>query len=375
MSRLAVTLLVATSCLLAVACDRPPPTPVNTSASASASQSSSPTTTPTPSPTTSSSAAYCPGLHPGHALLIESLGYQFQSVVIRDVQDPNHGVTLCQLPGPARFVSGTEVAILEPGVFTLFDLITGAQTNLLLYSHNDGPVLTEDWSSDGQVFAYGRLTPGSGAIAFHVVVAGADRVLATVTAPNLGIGTARVEFSPDDQYVALGTPASASNGDGAAVQVRRLDGSLVFSSGGNGQLTWAGESPRLYFQGPSSVEMWDALNGASLLPIAQWTSPIHAAGGRWLAYLVPGGYPDRLRLIDTRTGVDRLLGLAEEPAWVTPTLMRFTQFLSCAPSTGAEGPPLCVTRPVVYDTSDGSTTVTVPAYVFDTWPKSTPPWS
>ena len=319
--------------------------------------------------TTPGASPYCPGLEPNHPLVIEWLGANATETVVRDVQDPFHGVTLCVLPpGAPRFVTGTKVALLAPGNFTLLDLISGIQTTVLTYAHNDGAVAAQDWSSDGQVFAYGRLTSDSGSIVFHIIAGGADRVVTTRSMPvPFAAAVARIEFSPNYQYIALGTPAS--------VQVRRLDGALVFSSSGTGQLTWAGETPKLYFQGPSGVETWDASHGAAPTPIRSWNQPIASPGRRWLAYGVPGGYPGGLRIFDTSTGTDRSLGNAGDPAWVTSTLLRYTDFVSCStPVPPQIGRPEGVTRPVIYDSADGSKTVTIPAFVFASWPRGTPAW-
>ena len=349
-----------------------------THSAARVSPSSSAVVSTVPQTPLASSGPFCPGLQQGHDLLIERLGVTSDQTLLRDVTDPLHGVTICALPRAApRFVSMTQVALLNPGTFTLLDLTSGVQTPILSYDHNSGPVLTQDWTPDGQLFAYGRLTPDGHSVVFHLVAQGTDRVLTTVQGGSMGIGDVRVEFSPDGQYLALGAPSSQSSGDGAAVQIRRRNGSLLFTSGGSAQLTWADESsPRLYFQSSSGVLAWSAGNSADPTTIAAWRLPIRSAGGRWLAYQVPGTYPEVLRILDTRTGVDRSIGHAPlSAAWVTPTLLRFDDSVSCpSPIPNAEGGNPCSTRPVIYDTSDGSKTSTVEAMVFASWPKGTPAW-
>jgi hypothetical protein len=351
-------LMIGTTCVVAVACN-----PFGSTSSVHVS----------PSPSRTTSTAFCRGLQPGHPLVLALLGANQDQVAVRDVVDPNHGVTLCTVSGGSpRFVSATRVAITNQSDFSIFDLVSGASTPLI---HSGQTIATFDWSSDGRLFAYGRLDDGSQSISFHLLTSTGDRVLAAVSGSVIGVGSARIEFSPDDHYIALGALGSLSSGDGASVQVRRPDGTLVFSSGGTGQLTWAGESPKLYFEGHSGVETWDATQGAVPIPVHTWRLPIRSPGGRWLAYEVPGGYPGELRVIDTRSGAERSLGNARDSAWVTSTLIRYTDFVSCAsPTPGAEGPPACITQPVIYDMSDNTKSATVLDAVFGTWPKGSPVW-
>jgi hypothetical protein len=320
---------------------------------------------------------FCPALAPGHPLVLAEIGGSSPVVVVRDVVDPNHGRTLCTLPpGAPRFVSATKVALWSPGDIWILDLVSGSSTQLLSYVHNDGPVVTLDWSTSGELFAYGRETSDGQSIVFHLLDAGVDRVLATVTGKPIGVGAARIEFSPDDQYVAFGVAGSVSTGDGAAVQVRRPDGTLVFSSGGTSQLTWAGEAPKLYFQGTSAVETWDPAHGPQTTPVSSWLFPIRSPGGRWLAYGAPAAYPGKTEVMDTRDGTQRSIPTAQEVAWVTSSLIRYTDFVSCqTPGPGEGGPPKCITQEVIYDMSDGTKSATGLGHVFGTWPKSSPSWT
>ena len=333
----------------------------------------------TGSPTASSSAhtgpssTYCPGLQPDHALVIAWLGQDTSKAVVRDVQDPLHGVTLCATPsGGPRIISGSLIGIWNPGDISTFDLLTGARTQVLTYVHNDGPVVTLDWSPD-QSFVYGRLAKDGHSITFHLVLPGSDRVLTTVTGSALGVGTTRAEFSPSGDYVALGAPGGATAGDQASVQVRKLDGTLVFSSGGTGQLTWAGESPKLYFDSGTGVQTWDPVNGARVMPVTTWQEPRRSPGGRWLSYRTRD-YPSNVRIIDTRGGADQLIGRATSgPEWVTASLIRFDDAVTC-PSPGAAATQ-CVSQSVIYDLTDATKDASALGHVFATWPRSSPRWS
>jgi hypothetical protein len=292
------------------------------------------------------------------------------------VHDPLHGMTLCATPpGAPRFVSGTVIGIWNPGDISTLDLTTGARTQVLTYVHNDGPVVTLDWRPD-QSFVYGRLAQDGHSIAFHLVVRGFDRVLSTVAGSALGVGSTRAEFSPSGDYVALGAAGSLTSGEQASVQIRKLDGTLVFSSGGTGQLTWAGESPRLYFEGTTGIEVWDPVKGAVSSPVKEWLTPSGSPGGRWLAYRT-SSYPSDIRMIDTRNGSDQLISRATaEPEWVTASLLRFDDVVTCpSPTPGAEGGNPCTTQSVIYDLSDRTKAASALGHVFATWPRSSPSWS
>jgi len=360
------TALVATAL---AACT--PASATNHASPAPSARSASPARSATPVAT----KPYCPGFVRGHQLVVAWLTADNSTTVfVRDVQDPTRAINLCELPeGVPRFVSATEVAIWNLGYIYKLDLETGVRSNLLNYSHEDGPVLTTDWSPTG-LFAYGRLTPDMKSIDFHLVSGASDRVLATIAGDSLGVGSTRVEFSPNGEYLAIGAPGHVSSGKAASVQVRRSDGTLVFTSGGDGQLTWAGETPRLYFESTSGVKTWDAVGGVKRLAVSSWNFPSRSADGRWLTYEGPG-YPSEVRLIDTRSGQNRKVGLSERQAqWITSSRFRFDRIVSCSrPTPGAENYP-CSFSSTIYDVIAGTFRDSDISYVFATWPKGTPTW-
>lgn len=369
--KLAPRYVAAIVLLLMSACSGPPAT----------AQRSSPTSASTSAPSSSvrsaSAAAYCPGLTPGDPLLIAWLRSDTTRAVVQDVQNPSRAVTLCAPPaGAPRFVSATVIAIWNPGDIFTVDLITGQRTQLLSYVHNDGPVPTVDWNPVQDAFSYGRETADGHSVAFHLVTAGSDRILSTITSSYIGVGATRVEFSPTGEFVALGSRGAAASGERASVQVRRLDGTLVFSADGTGQQTWAGESPRFYFESSTGVKVWDPDDRVQQLPVKTWRSPSASPGGRWLAYTT-GDNPSELRLIDTRSGSDKLIARSlSGPEWVTASLLRFDVLVSCPPppTTPVEANP-CISKSVLYDLTDGTQSDSDLNHVFATWPRSTPSWS
>jgi len=268
--------------------------------------------------------------------------------------------------------------VWNPGEVSKFDLITAATASVLTYIHEDGPVLSMDWTPDQKLFAYARSSQNGGSVAFHLVSHESDRVVTTIATPKgAGIGTVRVEFAPGADYLAIGAVGSINRGERASVQVRALDGRLVFSSGGTAQMTWAGEPTRLYFEGTTGIESWDAVNGGKMLPEKSWQFPSRSPDGRFLAYS-GSTYPPEVRVIDTRTGADRLIGHSTGyPQWVTSSRLRFDLLLACPPpsSPGGDGPNPCSFKSVVYDMAGGSRTDSNVNYVFSTWPRGTPAWS
>jgi len=265
--------------------------------------------------------------------------------------------------------------VWNPGDISTFDLETAASSNVLTYVHNDGPVLSLDWTPDRQVFAYARLAQNNRSVAFHLVSHGADHLISTIATPNgAGIGSVRVEFAPGGEYLALGAVGSVKAGEHASVQVRALDGTLLFSSGGTAQMTWAGGATKLYFDSTKGIETWDPSNGAKVMPEKTWQWPNRSPDGRWLAYVTPT-YPGEVRVIDTRTGDDRPVSRStSSPQWLTSTLLRFDLVVACPSptSTPREGNP-CSTKSVVYDMNGGSSDSAI-NYVFSTWPTGTPAW-
>jgi hypothetical protein len=328
---------------------------------------------------TGAAGSYCPGLQVGHPLLLAWLDPPTARAVVQDLADPSLPVTLCKAPpGNVRFISPTQIVVWDPGDVSTFDLKTAASTSVLAYTHNDGPVLSMDWTVDQRLFAYARSSQDGRSVAFHLVSHESDRIITTIATPNgAGIGTVRVEFAPGADYFAIGAVGSVKTGERASVQVRALDGTLVFGSDGDGQLTWAGEPTKLYFESAKGIHTWDPSNGPKVLPEKIWQFPSRSPDGRWLAYQ-RAAYPAEVRTIDTRTGVDRLIAYSTGyPEWVTSSRLRFDLLLACPtpPSPPREGGNPCSSKSVVYDVNGGSLSDSNINYVFSTWPRGTPAWS
>jgi hypothetical protein len=310
---------------------------------------------------------------------------------VQDVQDLSHITTLCTAPiGARRFITATTISIEFVRDVSKFDLITGATQKVM--THSADPVVGHDWSFDGGLYVYAqgttRVPPLRSTISLHLVSQGTDRTLTTFDlASAQGLGDVAVEFSPDGQFLAFGAPGSVNAGEQASVQVRSLDGSLVFSSAGTGRLTWAGGPTKLYFQGDASLESWESGKGLTSLPERAWLFPHRSSDGTWLAYVTPDY--STVRLIDTRTGRDIAVGPAgggRSVGWISATVLVYEKEVQCVasatPSTsgsncGAIPGVTCVyqdapcSKTVAYNIADGRES-DWNQWTFGSWPRGTP---
>jgi len=351
--------------VLVAGCEQPTATPTRATAS----------TTPSPSGSVTSPSSLCPGLDPTHRLAIVRFNAFAPETYIRDVNQPDHGITVCQIDSaPDTFVSATVIGIENLGSISTLDLVTGQRSQVLTYVHNDGPVFTMHWSSRGD-FAYGRCSTDGLTEVYHVIRGNVDRVVASVPLTRgCSVGDEHVEFSPAGAYLAIGSPAAASTGDGAAVQVRNADGSLAFAGGGSGQLTWSGE--RLYYDTGTGIASWDPQDGMHAVVSGSWLWPARSPDGRWIAYR-PADRVSPIQLLSLPDGQQVTLprGDSRPPVWVTANLLLFNQLKSCPTPMPAnsEADP-CTYRPMLYDVQNRTVSSSLLAAVLATWPAGTPTW-
>lgn len=158
--------------------------------------------------------------------------------------------------------------------------------------------LTFAWSPDGQSLGYVIEIENESQYLFewHLVTRGIDRAIGTMPAwCHCGNGSEDfsldVGFSPDGQMASLVSYV----GRGNAVQIRRLDGSLVGSEIRGDKpwpspLTmgvWSGTD--LLFRDSQGVERWTAGSVKPFLPGVAWLHPKASPSGNNIVYAARGG--------------------------------------------------------------------------------------
>ncbi|HXM56086.1 MAG TPA: hypothetical protein VOB72_11905 [Candidatus Dormibacteraeota bacterium] len=201
------------------------------------------------------------------------------------------------------------------------------------------------WSSRG-VLAYLAQPPEAGTgRASELVIQRPGRPAVTVSLAlggrTLTADPPQLRFSPDGSLLMLFHPFGAGSAQ-ATLQVRRLDGRLVFGPSGAGvpsDATW-GLNGKLYFRDARGVNVADVSSGGparTILPGVRWYRPDTAPDGRTIVFEVHDAGLPRFELLDTAT--DTVVpGFARAGAafarFVSPTEIWFHPVAPCAPCGG-----------------------------------------
>jgi hypothetical protein len=208
------------------------------------------------------------------------------------------------VPGNAsepRFAGAGRISYLLPGGVESADAADGADGSPRAEASDPGLLAAAHaWSSRSAMAYLAYPSSSHPERAGELVIRPARGRQATVSLPAAGAG-AQLSFSPDGRLLLLVDPTT--------LQVRRLDGTLVFSreataAGPPSDPVWANDGT-LYFWDQRGVNATDPVSGATrtVLPGVRWYNPGASPDGRHLVFEVRDaqGLP-YLRLLDAATG-------------------------------------------------------------------------
>jgi hypothetical protein len=363
--------------------------------SPSATVSSSPAATPSLSPQgfglNANVGTECRAINPTHELALVWMDPATTNgmLFVRDMTNVAHPAKVCGLDvrsrvSVPRFLTATALAVpTSDGLYEL-DLLSGESRMLAAWaippSMDCCPGLTEyDVATNGTTVAYvvveetptthPNSTTWITTATLHVASGGVDRVLVALTINlGIGLGDAKVEFSPSGKYVALGLTGSSGDGTMAPVQVRALDGRLVFASTGTAMLTWAGTGDHLFYDSGAGIRRWDGGQTSTEVLSETWRVPNASADRRYIAYdganLSSQPTYAHTGILNVATGASTdIPGPGHGPVFLTPNLIFHYRTL-------AEGGMDFR----VYNKADGTDSPTSVSVVFSAWPRGTPDW-
>ena len=238
------------------------------------------------------------------------------------------------------------------------------------------------WSPDGQAFSYvlepASWVTGSALFEWHLVAGGVDKVIGHAPAwCHCGGGSDQfsvaVGFSSDRRFVSL----IDAFGVGAALQVRRLDGSVVghdvHGDWNNQMVTMAVWSRSdLFFRDSKGVERWRDGTITAFLPGVLWLHPRVSPDGGQIVYAARGtDHLPRIFVVDASTGQRRQLSVQarSEPMFLTPRYVWYRGERAC----GSNEPGICnvstlTGKTYLYDLQTGTEVESAITNIADVWP-------
>jgi hypothetical protein len=325
-------------------------------------------------------SSYCEATDPTRRLALVWT-WDITTTYLWDVTDAARPVSVCRLdvpdPGPIRFVTATKVSVDAHNMLYELDIKTWSMQVLATWSDPSG-IIEYDTTADGATAAY-ALWNGGDKVAFHLVSKGMDSVVMTAT--DIGCcGTARVEFSPSGKYLAWG--GSPGNGKTAPVEVRTVDGTLVFTAQGTAWFTWAGSGDHLYFDDGTSIVRWDGGPTTNRVIDGTWAHPNAPADRMHIAFDVYVTNTPAVRVLDVLSGTwTQLPGMNSDPLFLTDRIFTHKHYRDPAlppvasaalPCNGPCAEGGCPTDWCTYDLGDRTDVRSSFYYNFSTWPRSTP---
>lgn len=383
---------LAVTALMASACGSTPTVGSAPSPSASPSAVASPSASPT-------AANPCPPPSNRCLALVTLRGSTH--IVVRDITDINHPKTvggLGALPSPVgygpalegafgQFVSGTELSYIGGPP----DANYGIPTSLFRGPLSGSPrttivkgtqaVFVFAWNPSGTAVVY--LTSTLAGIKVHQLIAGHDRVLASLPAP--GVGGCEVEpcpgpfqnpgdtwdfrtaYSPDGMSISI-----AQNGITSFFWILAADGKVLSSSNpASGSMTvWSGDG--LYFSDSKGIEVWRKGAVSGFLPGVGWIRPKASPDGTHIVYEARDTHGvAHVFIVDTGTRQVRDLGAARmEPAFLTSRYIWYQAEPPCVATRKCQAgfPGIAAGSTYIYDLQDSAESASVITSVLDAWP-------
>jgi hypothetical protein len=220
-----------------------------------------------------------------------------------------------------RFTPTGAISYRLPDSIHTLELAGGGRTDATAPT---GAIVAFAWSGGGTLayLTHGTAMVGGSRLVIRGVV-GAPRTIALP--PAVGGAAPSLRFSPDGRLLLMVDPALPGQ---SSLQVRRLDGGLVFQAGGASEATWAG-SGRVYYMDAHGVNVADLATGRArtILPDVHWQAPDSSPDGSTVVFeLHDGGGLPRLELLLASTGTV-LPGFERDggtdPRFVSPTEVWF----------------------------------------------------
>lgn len=342
----------------------------------------------TPCPTPQAPASFPVATTSTRNLVIAHLNGSDQTV-IRDVTDINNPSTVATLGSVGgwqsdgwqspSFISPTVISYVNNGRELVRSSLSG-QAVVVAATCAPFSIPAYAWSRDGEKFTYvvdPQLTQD--AFQWHLVSAGVDRILGT--APLwCYCGNGSEDDSLDVRFSADGQLVSLIDGfwTGTALQVRRLDGTLVGNEirGGRNPSNlvtmgiWSGTD--FFYRDARGVERWHDGNATLFLSGVTWLHPRSSPNGDQIVYAARGSDGlAHITVVNTTTGQARQVQghAANAPMFLSSRYLWYRGERLC----GANEPGICIKatftgKTYIYDLQTGIEWESIITDIADVWP-------
>lgn len=305
-------------------------------------------------------------------------GMNDPTVVLYDVQDPFHPVTLCTLSnaGHARFISSTEISYADlrgdsPSIVRLSLGTTASPRPVATRTGLAGPFSPFVWTPDATTLAYLVETGISLQLWLKRGEGDAKSVGAPATCLPHGIGPGdevTLQVSPTGTYLAMVNTLC----QGQSLQIRHLpDGVLTYGEGGANVAEWDPVVDRLWYHDAKGVMQWTPASTQLVAPGLKWFDPAASPDGQHAAYTLINsstGAP-HVEIRDANGHVQVLSHPNRSwPLYVSAQTLWYYAEQPCGGPCPARLVPPSSTL-FAYDLATGRETALPFGTVFDIWPR------